>query len=42
MRPEVYKTVVKWWKILGYPFNNKKYLAERENELEIDLADMKL
>jgi sulfate adenylyltransferase len=42
MRPEVYKTVVKWWKTLGYPFNNKKYLAEREKELEIDLAEMKL
>lgn len=42
MRPEVYKVVVKWWKILGYPFNNNKYLIEREKELEVDLAPMEL
>ncbi|MGQ9459565.1 MAG: sulfate adenylyltransferase [Anaerolineae bacterium] len=40
MRPEVYKVVVKWWKQFGYPFNNKKYLTEREKELEVDLAPM--
>jgi sulfate adenylyltransferase len=42
MRPEVYKVVVKWWKEFGYPFNNKKYLAEREKELEVDLPPMEL
>lgn len=40
MRPEVYKIVVKWWKEFGYPFNNMKYLTEREKELEIDLPPM--
>ncbi|MBC7106595.1 MAG: sulfate adenylyltransferase, partial [Firmicutes bacterium] len=40
MRPEVYKVVVKWWKQFGYPFNNRKYLTEREKELEVDLAPM--
>jgi len=40
MRREVYQVVVKWWKEFGYPFNNKKYLTEREKELEIDLAPM--
>lgn len=42
MRPEVYKVVVKWWKEFGYPFNNKKYLAEREKELEIDLPKLEI
>ncbi|MEW6161836.1 MAG: sulfate adenylyltransferase [Nitrospirota bacterium] len=40
MRREVYQVVVKWWKEFGYPFNNKRYLTEREKELEIDLAPM--
>lgn len=41
-RPEVYKVVVKWWKELGYPFNNEKYLKEREERLEVDLPHMPL
>jgi sulfate adenylyltransferase len=40
MRPEVYQVVVKWWKHFGYPFNNKKYLTEREKELEVNLPPM--
>jgi len=39
-RPEVYKVVVKWWKEFGYPFNNEKYLKEREERLEVDLPHM--
>jgi len=42
MRPEVYKIVVKWWKEFGYPFNNKKYLIEREKVLEVDVPPMKI
>ena len=40
MRPEVYATVVKWWKTLGYPFNNKTYLMAREKELEVEVPHM--
>ncbi|ACX52804.1 sulfate adenylyltransferase [Ammonifex degensii KC4] len=40
MRPEVYKVVVKWWKHFNYPFNNKKYLIEREQRLEVDLEPL--
>lgn len=42
MRPEVYRVVVKWWKILGYPFNNRKYLLSKEKELEVDLPLMEV
>ncbi len=42
MRREVYQVVVKWWKEFGYPFNNKKYLTEREKELEVDLPPMEI
>lgn len=42
MRREVYQIVVKWWKHFGYPFNNKKYLTEREKELEVDLPKMEV
>ncbi|MCX7913493.1 MAG: sulfate adenylyltransferase [Thermodesulfovibrionales bacterium] len=40
MRREVYQVVVKWWKEFGYPFNNAKYLSEREKTLEVDLPPM--
>lgn len=42
MRPEVYDVIVKWWKILGYPFNNLEYLKEKEKELEVNLPEMEL
>lgn len=42
MRPEVYAVVVKWWRELGYPFNNKHYLLAREQELEVTLPTMEL
>jgi sulfate adenylyltransferase len=42
MRPEVYKIVVKWWKEFGYPFNNRNYLAKREQELEVDIPLMEV
>ncbi len=37
MRPEVYAVVVKWWRELGYPFNNKRYMLAKEEELEVDM-----
>ncbi len=40
MRPEVYRVVVKWWRELGYPFNNKHYLSAREQELEVTVPRM--
>ena len=40
MRPEVYAVVVKWWKELGYPFNNARYMAAKEEELEISMPKM--
>lgn len=42
MRPEVYKTIVKWWKELGMPFCNDKYLKEKEENLEVDLPHMEI
>ena len=42
MRPEVYSTVVKWWNVFGYPFNNKRYLEAKEKELEVDIPAMEL
>ncbi len=40
MRPEVFKTVVKWWKKFNYPFVNEKYVIRKEQELEVDLPDL--
>ena len=40
MRPEVFKTVVKWWKKFGYPFVNEKYVEIKEKELEVDIPDL--
>ncbi|MFP3909992.1 MAG: sulfate adenylyltransferase [Archaeoglobaceae archaeon] len=40
MRPEVYKAVVKWWKIFNYPFVNNKYLEYKNTEGEFDLEPM--
>ena len=37
MRPEVFKTIVKWWKKFGYPFVNDKYVQRKEEELEVEL-----
>jgi len=34
-RPEVYNVIVKWWRIYGYPFVNKRYLEKKEEELEV-------
>jgi len=31
-----------WWQKFGYPFNNEKYLKEREERLEVDLPHMEL
>lgn len=42
MRPEVYEIVVKWWKTLGYPFNNKRYLLAKEKELEVEVPPMEV
>ncbi len=42
MRPEVYKVIVKWWKVYGYPFVNRKYLDMKNKELEIDLPAMEV
>ncbi len=41
-RPEVYRVIVKWWKKLGYPFVNKKYLEYKERELEVELPEMEI
>ncbi len=40
MRPEVFKTVVKWWKTFGYPFVNERYVERKEKELEVDVPDL--
>ncbi len=42
MRPEVYKAIVKWWKVYNYPFVNRKYLELKNKELEIDLPAMEV
>jgi sulfate adenylyltransferase len=42
LRPEVYEVVVKWWKVFGYPFVNRKYLEEKNKTLEIDLSAIEL
>ncbi|MBO8182653.1 MAG: sulfate adenylyltransferase [Archaeoglobus sp.] len=42
MRPEVYKAIVKWWKVYGYPFVNPKYLAEKDKTLEVDIPPMEV
>jgi len=42
MRPEVYKQIVKWWKVYNYPFVNRKYLELKNKELEIDLPAMEV
>ncbi|RLI86003.1 MAG: sulfate adenylyltransferase [Archaeoglobales archaeon] len=41
-RPEVYKVIVKWWKVFGYPFVNKKYLEVKNKELEVDMPAMEV
>ncbi len=42
MRPEVYRVIVKWWKVHGYPFVNTKYLNEKNKTLEIDLPPLEV
>ncbi len=42
MRNEVYKAIVKWWKVYGYPFVNPKYLEEKDKNLEVDLPPMEV
>ncbi len=42
MRPEVYKAIVKWWKVFNYPFVNKKYLENLNANLEVDLEPMEV
>ena len=34
--------MVKWWRVFGYPFNNKRYLESKEKELELDVPVMEL
>jgi len=41
-RPEVYKVIVKWWKVYGYPFVNNKYLKIKAQELEVDVPKFEL
>ncbi len=41
-RPEVYRVIVKWWRVYGYPFVNKKYLELKERELEVDVPPMEV
>ncbi len=41
-RPEVYKVIVKWWKVFGYPFVNKKYLEMKNKELEVDVPPLEI
>jgi len=41
-RPEVYKVIVKWWKVYGYPFVNNKYLQLKAQELEVDVPKLEL
>ena len=41
-RPEVYRVIVKWWRVYGYPFVNKKYLELKERELEVDAPKMEI
>ncbi|MFP3214644.1 MAG: sulfate adenylyltransferase [Nitrososphaeria archaeon] len=36
-RPEVYDVIVKWWRVFGYPFVNKRYLMQKEEELEVEV-----
>jgi len=36
-RPEVYDVIVKWWRVFGYPFVNKRYLTQKEEELEVEV-----
>jgi sulfate adenylyltransferase len=40
MRPEVFKTIVKWWKKFNYPFVNEKYVQYKEETLEVDVPDL--
>jgi sulfate adenylyltransferase len=42
MRPEVYKIIVKWWKTFNYPFINKRYLLEKEKELEVGMPHLEI
>ncbi len=41
-RPEVYKVIVKWWKVFGYPFVNNKYLEVKNRELEVEVPQMEI
>ncbi len=41
-RPEVYQVIVKWWKVFGYPFVNKKYLLYKEETLEVEVPPMEI
>jgi sulfate adenylyltransferase len=40
MRPEIFKTIVKWWKKFDYPFVNEKYVQYKEETLEVDVPDL--
>lgn len=39
-RPEVYKAVVKWWKVFDFPFCNQNYVVQQDKNLEVDLPDL--
>jgi len=41
-RPEVYRVIVKWWRVYNYPFVNRRYLELKERELEVDLKPMEV